>query len=125
MNRSIFNWRIYWCIGILVLGYVRAWFGDPAHPGAADRSLLFTAVWTCTLLMYVGIMYLRPYKHAGLDYIVLVGCLFVIAFEVLWPIAALHNSHAARVSGPLASVRLYTLWTEMRRLRAQGTAGAS
>jgi hypothetical protein len=125
MNRSVFTWRIYWCIGVLVLGYVRAWFGDPEHPSAADRSLLFTAVWTCTLLAYVCIMYLHPHKRPGIDYFVLVGCLFVIAFEVLWPIAALHNSHAARVSGPLAVGRLYSLWVEKRWFQAQSTADTS
>ena len=124
-RRSVFTWRIYWCIGILVMGYVRAYFGDPAHPAAADRSLIFTAVWTCTLLAYVGIMYLQPYKSGGADYFVLVGCLLVIVFEVLWPIAALHNSHAARVSGPVAVGRLVSLWFEMQQLRAQNTADAS
>jgi hypothetical protein len=125
MNRSIFTWRIYWCIGVLVLVFARAWFGDPAHPAAADRSLLFTAVWTCALLAYLGIVYLKPHKSGGGDPVVLVGVLLVIAFEVFWPIAALHNSHAGALAGPLASARLGTLWIEMRQRRAQSTAGAS
>lgn len=122
MNRSPFPWRVCWCIGVLVLGYVRILFGDPAHPAAADRSLVFTAVWTCTLLAYVSIMYLRPYKGRGADYAVLVGCLLVIAFEVYWPLAALPNAPPSRVSGPIAVARLVSLWAETRQLRAQSTA---
>lgn len=125
MNERYFTWRIYWCIGVLVLGYVRVWFGDPAHPDAAERSLYFTAVWSCVLLAYAGIMYRHPAKHAIADYLTLVGCLGVIAFEVLWPIAALHNSHSARVSGPVAVARLCALWFERRELRARSTAEAS
>lgn len=125
MNRSGFRWRICWCIGVLVLGYVRAWYGDPAHPDAAGRSLVFTAVWTSTLLAYIGIMYLQPRKHAAGDYVTLVGCLLVIVFELFWPIAALHNSHAARVSGPVAVGTLCGLWFERRRFRAQHAVNPS
>jgi hypothetical protein len=125
MDQRYFTWRIYWCIGVLVLTYVRAWYGDPAHPDAAQRSLYFTAVWVCALLAYAGIMYRQPAKHAIADYLALVGSLLVIAFEVLWPIAALHNSHAGRVSGPLAIGMLCGLWFERRELRARSTAEAS
>jgi hypothetical protein len=111
-------------MGVLVLGYVRIWFGDPAHPAAADRSLVFMAVWTCTLLAYVLIMYLRPYKSGGADYVVLVGCLLVIVFEAYWPLDALPNSPPSRLSGPLAVARLFSLWGESRQLRAQSTADA-
>ena len=124
MNRSSYVWRICWCIGVLVLGYVRIWFGDPTHPAAAGRSLVFTGVWTCTLIAYAGIMYLRPYKSGGADYAVLVGILLVIAFEVNWPLAAFPNAPPSRISGPTAAAMLAHLWLEMRRLRAPSTADA-
>jgi hypothetical protein len=125
MNRSPFASRACWCIGVWVLGYVRIWFGDPAHPAAADRSLVFTAVWTCVLLAYLCIMYLQPFKPAGADYMVLVGCLLVIAWEVHWPLAAFPNTPPSRVSGPVAVARLFSLWGESRRFWAQSTADAT
>jgi hypothetical protein len=109
--------RIYWCLCLLVAPFARSVFGDPAHAAAPARSAVFVVVWVVAFLVYATIMYLRPLANRGIDYVVLTGLLLTIAFEIAWPVSALHNAHAGILVGPLAGATLGSLWGEHRRSR--------
>jgi hypothetical protein len=110
-------WRIYWCVGLLLAVLARSYFGDPMHSAASTRSAAFLVVWVVAFLVYAGIMYCRPAGSQGRDYGVLILLLLTIAFEAVWPVSALHNSHAGLLAGPLAGARLGSLWAEHCRNR--------